>query len=1116
MAVGINVLSALIKVALDLEKNKNDTMVFSSCNTFLRAILAVLDRNQLKELEQMGIECQLYQLLEQYTQMDLVQLEALLACMVTIAETSTASITTAWNGTLANSLAAIACMQPTSTSIAVQIHMWRLLAVHSRRMGKQARVSDDIMGAAVSALGCGSSSLSDLVVSFLRDACRANTDIARRCVNYPGLVGALIPLVRSGSWSSTMECTFSLLSDMAVPPKSVTGGFSIIGILEDCARLNPCVCVNPTCKAMQAILSPTVSMWTHEVKTEFYNCDHSAFFAEALSHEVVYSNEVQLKSVYETLTHVLKGGSNTNLYSREFLSSLIKFFERDFTLPSCAEAVINMWLSYLPPKDNAKGVAETLHACAFHGSLTKVLPRMVNMVDEILLTNATCLLAGLVQLYKDTKVDMTVVVKCGLCDFIADHLRTANLQKTVNSPNVVTNLCVTLFDIILDKEPCLELYRVGYVEKLVQIQRLDSPLIQRFIVTALSNITFYERKGGKVQAYLIQKNYHITCLDLVKNEPRTQDHNLMAACCSMMRHLSDDDTVKKVLIEMGCITAVMNIFTLDHSVNYLVSSALGLLVNLISSSDNECALVDGVAIVRIVNEFLHDKQNGYVLMNAALVFLQLIQLDHMIPVIRKAVDINVIVRAKNNTDVQGLSVVATMLVERLFLNCITSQGEPIPGCLALDTQYCWPPKVSSDPAASGLGQCIPLAPVLDQTCIQQLTSLGLSMHKPLLRIGQIDGTQAISCSCHVNESQYDNLIVRPHGLTLEQYQQLIDYGWFRRGGVKLYRTTQCHDVRCSLWETRVLVRDFDYHSHKSFAKVMRRMPVGRLTVETVPAQYSQESHELYNSYNVGRHDKHLASDYHYREHAVDSPIRNQAVDGIEYGSFHQLYRLDGKLVAVSLIDIVPKGIVSLYMWYSLEKEVSKYSLGVYSALKEIEFVRELSKKNPEMKYYYLQGWGGNDKKLAYKANYPPEEYYCACITPEWLPSLEAVKEVTEKYHREHTLDQNGLPSSNATSPIAVEITDKDKKVSPDVPCSAFENDRAKYQQLTGHRPDVSKMVVCLNYTTYMYLGEVFSRFGVDKIQRELMERRFEELTVAIGPELGSNLVIDLKVTSLEN
>ena len=581
MAVGINVISPLIKVALDLEKNKNDTMVFSSCNTFLRAILAVLDRNQLKELEQMGIECQLYQLLEQYAQMDLVQLEALLACMVTIAETSTASITTAWNETLANSLVAIACMQPTSTSIAVQIHMWRLLAVHSRRMGKQARVSDDIMGAAVSALGCGSSSLSDLVISFLRDACGANTDVTRRCVNYPGLVGALIPFVRSGSWSSTMECTFSLLLMMIpiAPSKSVTAGFSIIDMFLDCARLNLDVCVDPTCIAIWKIISLSYTVAERLAKKEFYTCDSSAFFAEALSHEVVYSNEVRLKSVYETLTLVLKGGSNTNLYSREFLSSLIKFIERDFTLPSCAEAAINMWLSYLPPKDNAKGVAETLHPCAFHGSLTKALPRMVNTVDEILLSNATFLLTILVQLYKDAKVDMTVVMKCGLCDFIADHLRTANLHKTVHSPQVVHNLCVTLFDIILDKETCLELYRVGYVRK--------------------------------VQAYLIEKNYHHICLDLVKNNPMTDNTKVMTACCFMLMVLSQDDTVKKTLVASGCTQALMSVLVVHHRISDLVSRALGLLAILMwLPSDIKCAFEDVFSIVHTVNEFLHDKQDG--------------------------------------------------------------------------------------------------------------------------------------------------------------------------------------------------------------------------------------------------------------------------------------------------------------------------------------------------------------------------------------------------------------------------------------------------------------------------------------------------------------------------
>ena len=63
------------------------------------------------------------------------------------------------------------------------------------------------------------------------------------------------------------------------------------------------------------------------------------------------------------------------------------------------------------------------------------------------------------------------------------------------------------------------------------------------------------------------------------------------------------------------------------------------------------------------------------------------------------------------------------------------------------------------------------------------------------------------------------------------------------------------------------------------------------------------------------------------------------------------------------------------MWYDMSKEVTKLSFGVYSALKEIEYAQNLNRQNPNIKYYYLQGWNGNNHKLSYKANYEPEEFY---------------------------------------------------------------------------------------------------------------------------------------------
>ncbi|KAJ6668990.1 hypothetical protein lerEdw1_007799 [Lerista edwardsae] len=50
-----------------------------------------------------------------------------------------------------------------------------------------------------------------------------------------------------------------------------------------------------------------------------------------------------------------------------------------------------------------------------------------------------------------------------------------------------------------------------------------------------------------------------------------------------------------------------------------------------------------------------------------------------------------------------------------------------------------------------------------------------------------------------------------------------------------------------------------------------------------------------------------------------------------YGSFHQQYWLDGSIIAVGVIDILPKCVSSVYFYY--DPTYSSLSLGVYSALR---------------------------------------------------------------------------------------------------------------------------------------------------------------------------------------
>ena len=56
------------------------------------------------------------------------------------------------------------------------------------------------------------------------------------------------------------------------------------------------------------------------------------------------------------------------------------------------------------------------------------------------------------------------------------------------------------------------------------------------------------------------------------------------------------------------------------------------------------------------------------------------------------------------------------------------------------------------------------------------------------------------------------------------------------------------------------------------------------------------------------------------------------------------YMLEGRLIAVGVVDIVKNGLSSVYFFY--DPSYKKYRLGVLSSLLEIEYVRYISKAFP--------------------------------------------------------------------------------------------------------------------------------------------------------------------------
>ncbi|XP_021047573.1 arginyl-tRNA--protein transferase 1 isoform X3 [Mus pahari] len=171
-------------------------------------------------------------------------------------------------------------------------------------------------------------------------------------------------------------------------------------------------------------------------------------------------------------------------------------------------------------------------------------------------------------------------------------------------------------------------------------------------------------------------------------------------------------------------------------------------------------------------------------------------------------------------------------------------------------------------------------------------------------------------------------------------------------------------------------------SHKLEVRVVRSSPPSPQFKATF-----QESYQVYKRYQMIIHkdppDKPTVSQF--TRFLCNSPLEAEhPANGPEcgYGSFHQQYWLDGKIIAVGVIDILPYCVSSVYLYY--DPDYSFLSLGVYSALREIAFTRQLHEKTSQLSYYYMGFYIHSCPKMRYKGQYRPSDLLCP-ETYVWVP-----------------------------------------------------------------------------------------------------------------------------------
>lgn len=69
-----------------------------------------------------------------------------------------------------------------------------------------------------------------------------------------------------------------------------------------------------------------------------------------------------------------------------------------------------------------------------------------------------------------------------------------------------------------------------------------------------------------------------------------------------------------------------------------------------------------------------------------------------------------------------------------------------------------------------------------------------------------------------------------------------------------------------------------------------------------------------------------------------SPLKVPVDSDKKLGSFHQCYRLDGRLIAMSVLDLLPNSVSGVYFIY--HEDYTKWSFGKLSACREAALAKE--------------------------------------------------------------------------------------------------------------------------------------------------------------------------------
>ncbi|KAF8541020.1 arginine-tRNA-protein transferase [Trichophaea hybrida] len=256
--------------------------------------------------------------------------------------------------------------------------------------------------------------------------------------------------------------------------------------------------------------------------------------------------------------------------------------------------------------------------------------------------------------------------------------------------------------------------------------------------------------------------------------------------------------------------------------------------------------------------------------------------------------------------------------------------------------------------------------------------------------------------------------LRVQSLTVQHYQCLVDRGWRRLTCCKHYTIRlnadsfkPSRDQRQCLhkWTRNVLGEEYIRQSARRYPQTKEEKkkknefdllesihapefatleaqghippePAHKFEVTLECASFSEEKYDLFNNYqqNVHHEEPEEISRGGFTRFLCRSPLCTETTSsGKKLGSWHQCYRLNGRLIAL----------VGVYFIY--HSDFDKWHLGKISACREACLAKEGG-----YQYYYMGYYIPSCQKMRYKGEYGPQEF----LSPgnnEWIPLDDEIK-----------------------------------------------------------------------------------------------------------------------------